>query len=113
MHLPFFYESKLRYGKPTGYIVDESAHLKKEDKSAGVANQYAGVVGKIDNCQVGVYALLVNATRSTIINAKLFLPKCWTGDKRRCAKADVPKESRKFQTKPQLGLSMIDGDIAN
>jgi SRSO17 transposase len=56
---------------------------------------------------------LVNATRATIINAKLFLPKSWTEDKKRCDKADVPKESRKFQTKPQLALSMIDEDIAN
>jgi len=51
-----FEENKLRTGKPTGYIIDESAHLKKGDKSVGVTNQYAGVAGKIDNCQVGVYA---------------------------------------------------------
>ena len=108
-----FEENKRQSGKPTGYIIDESAHLKKGDKSVGVTNQYAGVAGKIDNCQVGVYASLVNATRATIINAKLFLPKCWTGDKQRCIKADIPKESRKFQTKPQLALSMIDEDIAN
>lgn len=108
-----FEENKRQSGKPTGYIIDESAHLKKGDKSVGVTNQYAGVAGKIDNCQVGVYASLVNATRATIINAKLFLPKCWAGDKQRCIKADIPKEYRKFQTKPQLALSMIDEDIAN
>jgi SRSO17 transposase len=41
---------------PTGYLVDESAHLKKGQASVGVSRQYAGVVGKVDNCQVGVYA---------------------------------------------------------
>ena len=45
-------------GKPTGYIIDESAHLKKGTKSVGVSRQYAGVAGKVDNCQVGVYAFL-------------------------------------------------------
>ncbi len=42
-----------------GYIIDESAHLKKGECSVGVARQYAGTIGKTDNCQVGVYSSLV------------------------------------------------------
>ena len=96
----------------TGYIIDESAHLKKGKESIGVANQYAGVAGKIDNCQVAVYSSLVNDTRATIINEKLFLPKSWTSNKQRCDKAKVPVQNRKYKTKPELALEMIDEDVA-
>lgn len=57
-------------GLPVGYIVDESSHLKKGKKSVGVGSQYAGVIGKVDNSQVGVYALLVNCISASIINEK-------------------------------------------
>ena len=49
-------ENKKKSGVPTCYIVDESAHLKKGKESVGVSNQYAGVAGKIDNCQVASIA---------------------------------------------------------
>jgi SRSO17 transposase len=58
---------------PVGYIVDESAHLKKGKKSVGVGRQYAGVIGKVDNSQVGVYASLVNSTSASIINERIFV----------------------------------------
>ena len=66
-------ENKKKSGVPTGYIIDESSHLKKGKESVGVTNQYAGVAGKVDNCQVAVYSSLVNSTRATIINEKLVL----------------------------------------
>lgn len=66
-----FVKNKTLKGFPTGYIVDESASLKEGDKSVAVTRQYAGIVGKVENCQVGVYSSLVNDTRATIINAKL------------------------------------------
>jgi SRSO17 transposase len=53
---------KTKSKKPTGLIIDESAHLKKGEKSVAVGRQYAGVVGKVDNCQVGVYTSMVNDT---------------------------------------------------
>jgi len=59
---------------PVGYIVDESAHLKKWKKSVGVGWQYTGVVGKVDNSQVKVYASLENGTWASIINERIFLP---------------------------------------
>ena len=78
-------------GFPTGYIIDESGHLKKGEKSVGVRRQYAGVFGKVDNCQVGVYSSLVNEKYATIINERLFLPKKWTEDIPRCKKAGIPE----------------------
>ena len=97
---------------PVGYIVDESAHLKKGTKSAGVGRQYAGVIGKVDNCRVGVYASLVNGGSASIINERLFLPESWTNDSARCEGAKIPEASRTFKTKPELALEMIKQDIA-
>jgi SRSO17 transposase len=98
--------------RDVGYIIDESAHLKKGNHSAGVARQYAGVVGKVDNCQVGVYASLVWQCHSTLINCRLFLPESWTSDQERCEEAGIPPEARIFKTKQQLALDMITADIA-
>lgn len=98
--------------QPVGYIVDESAHLKKGRKSVGVGRQYAGVIGKVDNSQVGVYASLVNGTSASIINERIFLPESWTKDNDRCEDAKIPIEFRAYKTKPELALDMIKQDIA-
>lgn len=100
-------------GYPTGYIIDESAHLKKGMESVGVAKQYAGVAGKVENCQVGVYVSLVNDNRATIINSKIFLPEAWTRNRKKCDKAGIPEKERQFRTKPELALEMVKMDIAN
>ncbi|WP_200375125.1 transposase [Thiocystis violacea] len=94
-----------------GYIIDESAHVKKGKHSVGVARQYAGVIGKVENCQVGVYASLVFNSHSTLINERLFLPESWTSDPKRFEKAGIPEEARTFKTKPQLALEMITSDL--
>lgn len=104
-------KQKAKNKQPVGYIVDESSHRKKGKKSVGVGRQYAGVIGKVDNCQVGVYASLVNHKSSTIINERIFLPKDWTEDINRCQEAKIPKEHRAFKTKPELALDMIKQDI--
>lgn len=96
----------------TAYIIDEKAHLKKGKQSVGVANQYAGTVGKNENCQVGVYATLANGPQACLINCRLFLPKLWTDDKKRCKKAGIPTDKIKYYTKQQLALAMIKEDIA-
>ncbi|WP_057937732.1 IS701 family transposase [Algoriphagus resistens] len=104
---------KRKNGKPTGLIVDESSHVKKGKMSVGVSRQYAGSVGKVDNCQVGVYASLCNASYATLVNEKLFLPKNWVEDKNRCDKSDIPGNVRQFKTKPQLALELVDECVAN
>lgn len=65
------------------------------------------MVGKVDNCQVGVYASLCNDTSATLVNERLFLPEAWADDPTRCEKAGIPEEARQHQTKPQLALEMI------
>lgn len=97
--------------RDVGYIIDESAHLKKGNQSVGVARQYAGVIGKVDNCQVGVYASLVWQSHSTLINNRLFLPASWTSDPARCEKAGIPAKARQFKTKLELALDMIQSDV--
>lgn len=101
-----------RKGVPTGYIIDESAHLKSGTHSVGVARQYAGVIGKVDNCQVGVYASLCTGNRSCLVDERLYLPREWVEDKERCRKAKIPEEEVVFKTKPELALEMIDSAIA-
>lgn len=96
--------------QPTGKIgctVDEKAHLKKGTKSVGVARQYAGTSGKVDNCQVGVYLSLTAGKYSSLTNSRLFLPQKWIDDPKRCEKAGIPNHKMVFKTKPQLALDMI------
>jgi len=100
--------NKIKTGKPTGLIVDESSHLKKGTESVGVSRQYAGTIGKVDNCQVGVYCSMVNDTKATLVNQRLFLPSAWTSDLDRCKAAGIPKENVVFKTKPELALEMFD-----
>ncbi len=99
---------KRQTGLPTGLLVDESATVKKGKASVGVGRQYAGVVGNVENCQVGVYASLCHDSSATLVNKRLFLPEAWADDSARCETAGIPKDTRRHQTKPQLALEMID-----
>ena len=92
---------------PTGLVLDETSHLKKGSDSVGVARQYAGVAGKVDNCQVAVHASLANGKFCTLVGTELFLPEGWTKDKQRCKGAGIPNSDQKFQTKPELALKLI------
>ncbi|MBK1718802.1 transposase [Thiocystis violacea] len=68
-------------------------------------------MGKIENCQVGVYASLVWQSHSTLINDRLFLPRSWTSDPARCDQAGIPVDAREFKTKLELALDMIQSDV--
>jgi len=96
-----------------GCTVDEKAHLKKGKKSVGVARQYAGTSGKVDNCQVAVYLSLTAGKYSALTNFRLFLPRQWIDNPVRCQMAGIPKSDRAFKTKPQLALDMIREHIEN
>ncbi|MCP4152105.1 MAG: transposase, partial [bacterium] len=93
------------------YIIDETAHLKKGKCSVGVTRQYAGVIGKADNCQAGVYSSQVWHNHTGLINCKLFLPECQATNEARCEKAGIPAEERTHKSKPQLALEMLKADI--
>jgi len=88
-------------------VVDESAIAKKGNKSVGVARQWNGRLGKVDNCQVGVFAGLGCDGDITLTDERLYLPQEWIDAPRRCDRAGIPKEERIFRTKAQLALEMI------
>jgi SRSO17 transposase len=95
-------------GEPDGVIVfDPSAFAKKGTKSVGVARQWCGRLGKIENCQVGVFMAYVSRKEQALVNTRLYLPKEWTRDKARRKGAGVPGEVR-FRTRHQLALEMLD-----
>ena len=73
----------------------------------GVARQWCGQLGKVENCQVGVFAALSRGTGVTLIDERLFLPEAWTNDPARCQAAGIPKIQRGFQRKIDLALAMI------
>ena len=106
-------EQKMKSGLPTGLVIDETSHLKKGLKSVGVARQYAGVVGKVDNCQVAVHASLGNEKFCSLVGTELFLPEAWTKDKERCDMAGVPELDQEFQTKPELALKLVKRAIGS
>ena len=88
-------------------ILDESAFGKKGDKSVGVARQYSGRQGKIDNCQVAVFAALGCRDRASLTGTRLYLPQKWCDDAERCRKAGIPEADRQFKTKSQLALDLV------
>jgi SRSO17 transposase len=95
-----------RFNK-VGLFFDESGHSKKGDDSVGVGWQYNGNKGKVENCQVGVYAALCAHEYYSIVDSRLYLPKEWTNNKTRCLEAGVPEEKVVFKTKPELALEMV------
>ena len=88
-------------------LIDESGITKKGKKSVGVARQWNGRLGKVDNCQVGVYAALSRGRFSTLIDERLYLPREWVEDKARCAAAKIPPAARTLKSKPELALEMV------
>jgi SRSO17 transposase len=89
-------------------LIDESAHGKKGDKSAGVARQYNGRLGKTDNCQVGVYSALALGPRVTLTGSRLYLPEAWVKDRARCLAAGIPAEEIRLRTKLELARELVE-----
>lgn len=94
-------------GDPGGVlVVDETGFLKKGTKSAGVARQYSGTAGRIENCQIGVFLGYATPAGRTFLDRELYLPKIWAEDRERRAEARVGEEVE-FATKPELAMAMI------
>jgi SRSO17 transposase len=101
-------------GETDGVIVfDPSAFKKCGNKSVGVARQWLGRFGKIDNGQVGVFMAYASRREHALVNTRLFLPKEWADDPCRCRKAGVPEEQIEHRTRCELCLEMLDqsGDM--
>lgn len=95
-------------GEPDAVIVfDPSSFPKKGTKSVGVARQWCGRLGKIENCQVAVYMGYVSRKDHALVNTRLYLPEEWAKSKARRTEAGVPKKIR-FQTRHELALEMLD-----
>lgn len=92
-------------------IVDETGYAKKGTASAGVARQYSGTLGRIDSCQVAVFLTYATSRLRLLADRVLYLPKAWTDDPGRCARAGVP-EAVAFATRAQLALVMIARAVA-
>jgi SRSO17 transposase len=96
-------------GDPDGVLMfDESGFVKKGKESVGVARQYCGSLGKVENCQVGVFAAYASRHGYALVDKRLFLPEAWFGedDADRRVKGNVPDEVT-LQTKPQLAVEML------
>jgi len=91
-------------------VVDETGFLKKGGKSAGVARQYSGTAGRIENCQIGVFLAYATPAGRTLIDRELYLPKAWTEDRPRCRQAGIADDVE-FATKPELAMRMLDRAI--
>jgi SRSO17 transposase len=95
-------------------VVDETGFLKKGAKSAGVARQYSGTAGRIENSQIGVFLAYAAPAGRTFIDRELYLPRAWTEDRARCAEVGIGPDVA-FHTKPELALAMLtralDADV--
>lgn len=97
-----------RFGLKGGaLVVDETSFPKKGDKSAGVKRQYCGSLGKVENCQVGVFLYYAAASGGgAFVDRELYLPEDWLADRERCREAGIP-DDRSFATKPAQARAML------
>lgn len=102
----FGLETMMARGRVRYWIIDDTSFLKQGVHSVGVQRQYAGSVGKVANCQVGVSLCIATAQAHLPVDFELYLPRSWTDDPERRRKAKIP-DSIPFKTKPQLALDML------
>ena len=88
-------------------VLDETAVVKKGTASAGVAKQYAGSVGKLENAQVGVFLAYASPCGVAFLDRTLYLPEDWTQDRARCQAAGIPDDVT-FATKPELARRLLE-----
>jgi SRSO17 transposase len=99
---------RLLGGAPdSALLIDESSFVKQGERSVGVARQWCGRLGKVDNCQVAVFAVLTDGARHTPVDMRLYLPQCWIKDPVRCDRAEIPTEARTMRSKTALALEMV------
>jgi SRSO17 transposase len=94
-------------GEPDAVLVfDPSAFPKHGTASVGVRRQWCGRLGKVENCQVGVYLAYVARADHALVDVRLYLPEAWAADTGRRKRAGVPKGVR-FRTRHELALEML------
>jgi SRSO17 transposase len=99
---------RLLGGKSTSaLILDESSFVKQGEHSVGVARQWCGRLGKVDNCQVAVFAVLTDGQRHAPVDMRLYLPRRWIEDPKRCDRAGIPVPARQLRSKAELALEIV------
>jgi len=88
-------------------VLDETGFVKKGTKSVGVAPQYCGAVGKIANCQIGVFLAYATSHGPVLLDREVYLPKEWADDPARRRQAGVPAEAG-CVPKPTLGTHLLE-----
>ena len=97
-----------RLGHPDAvWVLDGSDFPKQGRKSVGVARQYCGRLGKVANCQAGMFLAYVSPLGRALVDKGLYLPESWTSDQDRCEAAGVPEERQGYRSKTQLALEML------
>jgi SRSO17 transposase len=96
-----------RLSAPDGvFVIDESGFPKQGKHAVGVSPQYCGALGKVANCQMGVFLAYVSSHGHAMIDARLFLPRVWTDDPERCKQAGVPNDVT-YASKGDIGLELL------
>lgn len=100
-----------RLGDASGVLIlDETGFVKKGKHSVGVARQYSGTAGRIENCQIGVFLGYASRKGHALIDRRLYLPKHWAEDTELREKAHVPDDVV-FATKPKIGIMMVEAAL--
>ena len=89
------------------WALDGSDFPKQGRKSVGVARQYCGRLGKVANCQAGMFLAYVSPLGRALVDKGLYLPESWTSDKDRCEAAGVPEDRQGYRSKTELALEMV------
>ncbi len=110
-HRPLMAELARQVGHQLGeadavLVFDPSAFPKHGSASVGVQRQWCGRLGKVENCQVGVYLAYVARVDHALVDVRLYLPETWAADKARRKRAGVPRGER-FRTRHALALEML------
>ena len=90
------------------WVLDGSDFPKQGRKSVGVARQYCGRLGKVANCQAGMFLAYVSPLGQALVDKGLYLPESWISDQDRCAAAGVPKERLSYRSKTELALELLE-----
>ena len=88
------------------FILDETGFAKQGTHSAGVARQYSGTLGKVGNCQIGVFLAYASDRGHALIDGHLYVPKVWTEDTARLDAAGIPRRVG-YQSKTDLAFSLL------
>jgi SRSO17 transposase len=92
-------------------VLDASDFVKQGKHSAGVAPQHSGRLGKVANCQVGVFLVGVTPAGCALLDHQLYLPKSWSRARRLRRQTRVPVGTR-FRTKPALAAELVRRTVA-